>query len=154
MNSLLQEALMGTRHISHAAIVRQKDGAIKAKSPNFALSPTDLQKIEAAFEHPRDVRSADNGIVFLDTPYRAVRADSMSVYAKNYVRRSQDKSGVIISKTSQHYIIAAYDPTMYASVAVEAVEKLGEAPPSKCIRRSRLKLIALPKADYFRKKSK
>eukprot|EP00842_Homolaphlyctis_polyrhiza_P003363 jgi/Hompol1/4027/HPOL_006946-RA len=118
MNSLLQEALMGTRHISHAAIIRQKDGIVKAKSPNFILSPNDLVKIETAFEHPRDVRSSESGITFLDTPYRAVRADSLSVYAKN------DKAGIIISRTSQHYIIAAYDATMYASVAVEAVEKL------------------------------
>ncbi|KAI8925877.1 profilin [Entophlyctis helioformis] len=111
---------MGTRHISHAAIIRQKDGVIKAKSPNFVLGPNDLTKIESAFEHPREVRSSDNGITFLEVPYRAVRADSLSIYAKN------DKAGIIVSKTMQHYIIAAYDPTMYASVAVEAVEKLGE----------------------------
>ncbi|KAK5666622.1 hypothetical protein BDV3_006089 [Batrachochytrium dendrobatidis] len=127
MNSLLQEALMGTRHISHAGIIRQKDGVIKAKSPNFLLVPTDLAKIEAAFEHPRDARSGDSSISFLDIPYRAVRADSLSIYAKN------DKAGIIISKTIQHYIIAVYDSTMYPSIAVEAVEKL---------------------ADYFRNKNK
>ncbi|KAH6573816.1 hypothetical protein BASA50_002512 [Batrachochytrium salamandrivorans] len=127
MNSLLQEALMGTHHISHAAIVRRKDGTIKAKSPNFILGLNDLPKIEAAFEQSRDVRNVDNGITFLDTPYRAVRADNLSIYAKN------DKSGIIISKTVQHYIIATYDASMYPSVAVEAVEKL---------------------ADYFRSKNK
>ena len=63
----------------------------------------------------------------MDMSYRAVRADTLSVYAKN------EKHGVIISRTNQHYIIASYDPSMYASVAVEAVEKL---------------------ADYFRKKNK
>jgi hypothetical protein len=35
MNALLQEALVGTQHIQHAAIIRRKDGAIKAKSANF-----------------------------------------------------------------------------------------------------------------------
>ena len=38
MNALLQEALMGTKHVSHAAIIKQKDGALIAKSYNFAVS--------------------------------------------------------------------------------------------------------------------
>ncbi|KAI8853023.1 hypothetical protein BC829DRAFT_35319 [Chytridium lagenaria] len=64
---------------------------------------------------------------FNDVAYRAVRSDNLSVYAKN------DKSGIIISRTHGHYIIGTYDSSMFASVAAEAVEKLG---------------------DYFRKKNK
>jgi hypothetical protein len=35
MNAILQEALVGTQHVQHAAIIRRKDGAIKAKSTSF-----------------------------------------------------------------------------------------------------------------------
>jgi hypothetical protein len=38
MNILLNEALLGSKHISHAAILRKKDGCIKARSPNFVVS--------------------------------------------------------------------------------------------------------------------
>ncbi|KAJ3300692.1 Profilin-4 [Borealophlyctis nickersoniae] len=127
MNALLQEALMATKHVNHAAIIRRKDGAIKAKSPQFTLNAADWQRIQFAFENPREVRMAETGISLMETPYRAVRADSLSVYAKN------DKTGIIIARTANHYIVATYDANMFASVAAEAVEKL---------------------ADYFRKKNK
>lgn len=35
MNAILQEALMGTAHIQHAAIIRRKDAVIRAKSTLF-----------------------------------------------------------------------------------------------------------------------
>ncbi|KAI9208630.1 profilin [Polychytrium aggregatum] len=127
MNALLQEALLSTKHINHAAIVRRKDGSIKAKSPQFVMTAQDLQKIVTAFDSPREVRTSENGITLMDMGYRAVRADTLSIYAKN------DRSGVIICRTYNHYIIGTYDGSMYASVAAEAVEKL---------------------AEYFRKKNK
>ncbi|KAI8907852.1 profilin-4-like protein [Gorgonomyces haynaldii] len=125
MNSLLQEALIQTKHISQAAIIRQKDGSIKAKSANFQFSQEELDKITNAFVSPRDLRTGDNGIVFMENFYKPVRADKFSIYAKN------EKSGLIISKTNLHYIVGAYDASMYASVAAEAVEKLAEYLRSK-----------------------
>ncbi|KAI8811389.1 profilin [Cladochytrium replicatum] len=119
MNALLHEGLIGTHNISNAAIVRQKDGAVKARSPQFQISPTDIQRIRQCFENSKEARTAENAIVFMDVPYRAVRADALAIYAKN------DKHGVIIAKTLQHYIIGMYDNNMLASVAAEAVEKLG-----------------------------
>ena len=35
--------------------------------------------------------------------------------------------GVIIGRTQNYYIVGLYDSTMYASVAAEAVERLGES---------------------------
>jgi hypothetical protein len=37
MNILLNESLLATKHISHAAIVRRKDGYVKTRSPNFVV---------------------------------------------------------------------------------------------------------------------
>ncbi|KAJ3045690.1 Profilin-4 [Rhizophlyctis rosea] len=120
MNSLLQESLLATKHVSNAAIVRRKDGAIKAKSTAFALSASDWLRIQSAFDNPREVRTAEAGITLMELGYRAVRADGLSVYAKN------DKQGVIIARTQHHYIIATYDANMFASITAEAVEKLAE----------------------------
>ncbi|KAJ3215032.1 Profilin-4 [Dinochytrium kinnereticum] len=127
MNALLQEALLSTRHIHHAAIIKRKDGSVKAKSPLFELNAQDYTRIQNAFENPREARTSEAAITFQDVAYRAVRSDNLSVYAKN------DKTGVIICRTHAHYIVGTYDASMFASVAAEAVEKL---------------------ADYFRKKNK
>lgn len=35
MNAILQEALIGTQNIQHAAIIRRKDAVIRAKSASF-----------------------------------------------------------------------------------------------------------------------
>ena len=37
MNILLTEALLDTKQISNAAIIRIKDGNVRAKSPNFSV---------------------------------------------------------------------------------------------------------------------
>jgi profilin len=63
----------------------------------------------------------------MDVSYKLIRADKLSIYGRH------DKKGIVIVKTLYHYIIGTYDANMYASVAVEAVEKL---------------------AEYFRKKDK
>lgn len=75
----------------------------------------------------------------MDCTYKAVRADKMSIYGKH------DKRGLVVAKTLHHYIIGTYESNMYASVAVEAVEKLGK--------RSLVRFIS-SLAEYFRKKDK
>ncbi|KAI8893759.1 profilin [Globomyces pollinis-pini] len=127
MNALLQEALLGTKHISHAAIIKKKDGSIKAKSTHFVITPQEFTRIDNGFNNPSDIRQADAFLSLMDNTFKAFRADSLSIYAKN------EKDGLIISQTLSHYIIGLYDSNMYGSVAVEAIEKLG---------------------DYFRKKDK
>jgi hypothetical protein len=37
----------------------------------------------------------------------------------------KSKNGLIIAKTKGHYILGTYDTGMMASIAVEAIEKLG-----------------------------
>ncbi|KAI9105603.1 profilin [Phlyctochytrium arcticum] len=120
MNSLLDEALLSTKHISHAAILRAKDGIVKARSPSFILDMMDWERIQGAFENHREARMQDAGITLMNVPYRVVRADKMAVYGKN------NKLGIIIARTNQYYILGTYDAGMYASIAAEAVEKLGK----------------------------
>jgi profilin len=91
------------------------------------LSHDEYKAIHVAFLAPAEFRANDTELNFLDVKYHAVRADDVSIYAKN------EKTGLIIAKTNMHYIFAAYDSSMYASIAVEAVERL---------------------AEYFRKKNK
>ena len=42
----------------------------------------------------------------------------------------QGSQGVICSSTNGFVIVATYDASMYPSVTVEAVEKLGKQPPA------------------------
>ncbi|KAJ1553694.1 Profilin-4 [Cladochytrium tenue] len=118
MNALIQEALLSTRHVLSAAVIKRKDGAVKAKTPLFEMTAADYARIELAFENPREVRSGEAAVTLADAAFRAVRADNLSLYAKN------DKCGVIVARTHSHYIIGTYDGTMFASVCAEAVEKL------------------------------
>ncbi|KAI9341794.1 profilin, partial [Zopfochytrium polystomum] len=114
---------------------KRKDGTLKAKSPLFEISATDYAKIQLAFENPREVRSGEAAITLADVAYRAVRADNLSLYAKN------DKSGLVVARTHAHYILGTYDGSMFASVCAEAVEKLGEPfppfhPPRRALSRT------------------
>lgn len=93
MNILLNEALLDTKQISNAAIIRIRDGIIRAKSQNFSvifgltlqISDEEYKIICNAFDNPQYARTSDNGIYLMDVPYKAVRADSQSVYGKNTV---------------------------------------------------------------------
>ncbi|TPX60584.1 hypothetical protein PhCBS80983_g01666 [Powellomyces hirtus] len=127
MNSLLEEALLSTGHVDHAAIIRIKDGIVKGKSPQFVLPSPDWSSIQYAFDKPREARIMEAGVTLSDVGYRVVRADTMAVYGKNA------NLGIIICRTHQYYILGTYGVGMHASIAVEAVEKL---------------------ADYLRKKNK
>ncbi|KAI8588815.1 profilin [Geranomyces variabilis] len=126
MNSLLEEALLLTGHVDNAAIIRIKDGAVKGKSPQFSMQSFDWLSIQHAFEKPREARILDAGVTLSDTGYRVVRADTMAVYGKN-----STTSGIIICRTHQYYILGTYVAGMHASIAVEAVEKLGKRERTK-----------------------
>lgn len=50
MNAIINEALISTKHIQYAAIIRKKDGIVKAKTLGFTLTPHDVERIAHAFE--------------------------------------------------------------------------------------------------------
>eukprot|EP00128_Syssomonas_multiformis_P009062 Colp12_sorted_trinity150504_noHs@28697 len=125
LHSLLHDALLSTEHVRQCAIIRRKDGAIRAQSSGFTMSPSEIQAVLEGFKGNGDLRNA--GIVIAGKEYKCVRSDQMSIYGKD------GKSGVIITKTNTLVLLGTYDATMYPSVTAEAVEKL---------------------ADYFREKGK
>jgi hypothetical protein len=45
MNAIINEALISTKHIQYAAIIKRKDGVIKAKTPGFVLTAIDVEHI-------------------------------------------------------------------------------------------------------------
>ncbi|KAI9183796.1 Profilin-4 [Blastocladiella emersonii ATCC 22665] len=80
MNTLLAESLLLTYCFPHAAVVRRKDHVVKARTPDFPLTTADLERIATFFEHP--IAAREQGIALAGLPYRVVRVDASSIYAK------------------------------------------------------------------------
>ncbi|XP_059143475.1 profilin-4-like isoform X2 [Physella acuta] len=125
LSNLLQDALVSTDHVHQCAIVRRKDGNVRASSLGFNLYPDQVSLLLGAFKNPPQTR--EEGIYFDEKQYKCVRADKQSIYAKC------NKRGLVLVKTVTLVIIATYTENMFPSVCVEAVEKL---------------------ADYFKEKGK
>ncbi|KAK3763345.1 hypothetical protein RRG08_021166 [Elysia crispata] len=125
LSNLLQDALICTDHVQQCAIIRRKDGNVRASSVGFNLYPDQVALLLDAFKNPPQTR--EEGIYFDDKQYKCVRADKTSIYAKC------NKRGLVLVKTMTLLIIATYTESMFPSVCVEAVEKL---------------------ADYFKEKGK
>ncbi|RKO94951.1 profilin-4-like protein, partial [Caulochytrium protostelioides] len=120
---LLNEGLLATKNIRHAAIVRRKDGAVKVMSPGNPFASKDFKMIEETFalaDKTTPPTCGEPGFRFNDSKYTLVRCDDESIYAKN------GKAGVVVTKTPQFYVAATYTTSMHASIAVEAVEKLSD----------------------------
>ncbi|TPX41641.1 hypothetical protein SeMB42_g05489 [Synchytrium endobioticum] len=49
MNSLLQEGILSTRNVAHAAILN-RHGIAKVRSPNFELNLEEWSSLESAFD--------------------------------------------------------------------------------------------------------
>lgn len=69
MNAIINEALLSTKHIQNAAIIRKKDGAVKAKSPGFSVTSLDVERIAHAFDSPKETRLT-YGLTIGDTNYK------------------------------------------------------------------------------------
>ncbi|KXS22308.1 Profilin/allergen [Gonapodya prolifera JEL478] len=125
----INETLLATRNIRDAAILRRKDGAIKAKTLGFffntcksiteQLVDDELSKLSTAMDNPQHARTS--GFELMSSHYKAVRADGLSLYGKN------ESGGVICARTTDFFIIGTYEAaSMQPAIAVEAVEKLAE----------------------------
>lgn len=92
-----------------------------------------MDALVGAFHNPTSAR--EQGIHFNGASYKCVRADKDSIYAKkvcfkltlcmHYVQ-IQEGSGFVAIKTNSMVVFGTYSSSMYPSVCVEAVEKLGE----------------------------
>jgi len=130
LQSLLQDGLISTSHVEHAAIIRRKDSSLRASSVGFMLDPEELSCIVKFFREPTLLRSEGFHLTSTNQEYHCLRSDKNSIYARV---EGGNEGGVIIVKTNTLVIIATYANNMYPSICVEAVENL---------------------ADYFRDKAK
>ncbi|XP_069092132.1 profilin-4 [Pleurodeles waltl] len=118
LQSLLNEALILTKHVENAAILNIKEAKVAASTAGFNVSPQLIHILIDAFKNPSLTRK--EGLYFQDVGYKCVRADQYSVYAKNV------DQGLIVVKTNAYILVATYREGMFPSVCVEAVEKLGD----------------------------
>nr|XP_032640775.1 profilin-4 isoform X2 [Chelonoidis abingdonii] len=118
IQSLLNDCLIKTKHVEHAAIIKLKDEIVWASTLGFNLQPQYALLLSSAFfKNLLHVRR--EGLYFKEKHYKCVRADECSIYLKNEDR------GLIAVKTDSYILVATYSEGMYPSVCVEAVEKLG-----------------------------
>lgn len=125
IQNLLHDSLIGTGHVQQCALIRRKDGAVRASSVGFHLSPEQIKTLLDTMKNPSQAR--DEGLVFDDKRYKCVRADYSAIYSK------YNKRGLILIRTATLLLIGTYNENMFPSVCVEAMEKL---------------------ADYFKEKGK
>ncbi|XP_044531174.1 profilin-4 [Gracilinanus agilis] len=119
IQNLLLDSLLGTKHVDSAAIIKIHERTVLVCSPGFNISPNDVRVLINGFsKNPQQVRR--DGLYFREKDYVCVRADERSLYAK------QNNSGLVVVQTSLYLLVATYREDMYASVCVEAVEKLGD----------------------------
>ncbi|XP_036608368.1 profilin-4 [Trichosurus vulpecula] len=119
VQNLLLESLLGTKHVDNAAIIRIHERTILVSSPGFNISPSDIRVLVNGFsKNPLQVRR--EGLYFREKDYKCVRADERSLYAK------KNNTGLVVVQTNLYLLVATYREDMYASVCVEAVEKLGD----------------------------
>ncbi|XP_063080127.1 profilin-4 [Engraulis encrasicolus] len=116
--NLLNDCLIDTRHVEHAAVLVTKTASISAVTTRFNISAQNAQMFADAFKHLMFTR--EHGFYFLERLYSCVRADKNSIYSKC------EGHGLLLVKTSLYIIVATYNDHMHPSVSVEAVEKLAE----------------------------
>lgn len=84
MNTLLHEGLMRTKNLSHAAIIKRKGHAIKAKSHAFQLTLEEIKQLDACFASFQEIRTtSEPAVTVMHIPYKAIRCDEYSFYGKN-----------------------------------------------------------------------
>ncbi|XP_036405102.1 profilin-4 [Megalops cyprinoides] len=118
LQNLLMDCLIDTKHVENAAILTAKNGTVSAASPGFNIKAPQAQMFIDSFQHTAVTR--ESGFRFQSKHYTCVRADRNSIYSKS------NGHGLILVKTAVYIIVATYNENMYASVCVEAVEKLAE----------------------------
>ena len=117
LRALLHNVLISTGHVAHAALIRRRDGNVRAKSPGFPrISADELEGILNAFKDQK--RARETPLVVARRRYRCIRVDSAALYAK------EGALGVIIAPTTKCLLIALYTKGMAPSICAEATEVL------------------------------
>eukprot|EP00048_Salpingoeca_helianthica_P017460 m.237342 g.237342 ORF g.237342 m.237342 type:complete len:137 (-) comp21069_c0_seq1:63-473(-) len=118
LQQLLQETILVTGHVADCAVIRRKDGAVRAGTSGFKVSDAEVEGIRESFRDPAYAR--EHVLRVGEQQFNCVRADESAIYAKN------GKAGVVIGQTTQYFVLATYSPNMFASICAEAAESLAE----------------------------
>ena len=130
LQGLLQDGLIASGHVEHAAIIRRKDSSLRASSVGFLLDPEEISYIVKLFREPTVLRNEGFQLTSTGYEYQCLRSDKNSIYGRVV---EGPGGGAILVKTSTLVILATYTSNMFPSVCVETCETF---------------------ADYFRDKGK
>ena len=122
LQSLLQDSLLCTGHVEHAAIIRRKDSSLRASSVGLFLVPEELSSIVKMFRDPASYRSEGFSLTSTGKDYDCLRADKDSIYGKT----KDGTSGIILAKTVTFVILATFSFEMHPSICIETVETFAE----------------------------
>ena len=78
--SVIQTHLIGSGHVECAAVLRRRDGAVKATSLGYQPSTELIHAVSGAVRDPASAR--ERGVQFNGASYTCVRADQWAVYGK------------------------------------------------------------------------
>ncbi|OQU98864.1 hypothetical protein CLAIMM_04581 [Cladophialophora immunda] len=115
----VDSSLVGTGHVDKAAIFNADGNSVWASSPNFNVSPQEMQEVVGAYKDtsvPKKVQST--GLHIAGQKYIVIKADESSLYGK------KGREGVVIVKTKQALLITHYPETVQPGTAANTVEKL------------------------------
>ncbi|EXJ92865.1 profilin [Capronia epimyces CBS 606.96] len=116
----VDQSLLGTGHVDKAAIFNAEGNSVWATSPNFNVTPAELQEVVGAYKdtsQPKNVQST--GLHIAGQKYIVIKADETSLYGK------KGREGVVIVKTKQALLITHYPESIQPGTAANTVEKLG-----------------------------
>jgi len=110
--------LVGTGHVSKAAILGFPDGNKWAASASFAITPDEGKKLAAGFKDSASVQGA--GVNVGGVKYMTIKADPRSIYGK------KGATGVVAVKTGKAILVGYYDENIQPGQATNVVEKLAD----------------------------
>ena len=141
---VIQSQLVGSGHVECAAVLRRRDGALKATSLAYQPSEELLRVISVAVSDPASAR--EHGVQFNGASYTCVRADQWAIYGKKVIINTrifclismtknqavfviyflQKTGGFVAAVSGQFIVFGSYSSTMSPAVCAECVEMLGE----------------------------
>lgn len=113
----VDSSLVGSGKICAGAILGH-DGSIWAASPSLSLTPTETQKLTAAFLNPSDIRS--EGFRVSGTKYITIMSTDKEIYGK------AGACGICCVKTKQAVVVGLYDEKTVSGEAAKVVGGLGD----------------------------
>lgn len=113
----VDSSLVGSGKICAGAILGH-DGSVWAASPSLNLSPSETQKLTAAFLDPSGIRA--EGFRVSGTKYITIMSTDKEIYGK------AGACGICCVKTKQAIVVGLYDEKTVSGEAAKVVGGLGD----------------------------